>query len=1662
LKKVHLILRPKLLLQSLLFSLSAITTSPLSATIYRVKPSADPGNLLTGDSWESATHLNRAIELASSGDEIWIAEGTYVPASGTSPGELDMSFLLKGGVSLIGGFSGTETTSTERDSREHLTILSGDLLGNDTTSPTNGIRVDWSNSTSVCRVEQGNSSPAFLEGVTITMGGNNSTTNPGGGIFCNNGKLSVSNCRFIANYSKYREGGGAVSLNNNSDASFINCVFTGNLCRGDGGAIYSLDSSLTLLQCEFTENIGEDDAGGIYFSQGSLDINLCTFTGNQGYDDGGAIIIIDSDTTISNSVIWKNSEQEDPTAHRASLFRKSGDPARVSNSLIEHCGGSSSWNPSFGGEDLGGNLDQDPLFATPIPDGAFTARIDQYFMGDARPGFGSPLIDRAVSDGNEEPVDLYGSPRIFGGGLDIGAAEWGGQIESDISPLHILAGGTQGRLDRNNLNEIFEFQPTHFELLSNSDPTLANVSIEPSTGIISVMLPDPTLLSSVDLVFGITYDGVTGTLPIALNLIPTVLYVDHEQTEAPDGLTWQTAFTNLQDALSALVPNTSQSIWVAEGIYYPDDGTEQTLFPQDSSFHLISGTQVYGGFSGSESALSERVPNLHQTILSGDLNHDGIGNTSDARQVVMAHDGTEPITLDGFDIGEGYVFGGGHDHLGIGIEIRNTNLIMENIRSLPVNGVFGHISYMSEVIIRNCEFNSMDGTVFTISRSLVSVESSQFRGNTGFRVLNVSSSEVAIESSLFSGNQFSSSLIGLDEVFDDSNRPIISKLKIRQSTITGNQLTGSPPGMIGSQVRGIIAIENPNELDIHNSVFWENGWRGNNNGIETMIAQESGATCSISNSVIQNSGAPESWNLPLVVDAGGNSSTNPIFITPTSLSEAPTTDGNFSLASGSPLINSAILSDAPVPTDVYGNPRVFENISDQGAAEWDGEIRSPVLERIIHSGPHAPGAAQISLRHYLGEAPTTFSITSNDSPSQISHSLDSTSGLLDLDLLEANWQGDAVLTFSAINADQSYHGTINIKAILKVLHVDRAVEGGTENGSNWENAFPYLKDALKASTPDSGQEIWMAGGIYRSDEGSDEVPNTRLAPFEFKSGISTYGGFAGNELSIDARSPGLHEMIIASPLGPPDQNLEPRTSLLPLCVLEVDASADTMFDHVTFQGEPATAVHGTHGLLLVTNGSQGVIKNCVFRGSSEAGISSEVASDLIESCRFEDSSNAHIGISGEFSRYTIRQCSFHNSQLLLDKSSTTVENCNFSADPGASFTGLTTVSTISPGIKISDSTFVGLTDGALRASPFNGYTLSPALSIERCQFLGNKSSQQGGALRSNSMRPVDIKNCEFRGNESNTNGGALAFDSNSFTHTIEGCLFSGNKAAENSGALQAGANFSGSYHIKNCTFSNNLALGQGGAIGPNGASMYIHSSIFFNNSASDGDNIHYVSWRRHIRLLNSLIEGSGGSQEWSAEGLFDLGGNIDVDPLFLSLTGMAPTVEGDFRLQPTSPVIENGGELPSLSIDLNGNPRVSGAFLDMGAYEFQFETGPTLGFSSNFPGLIFDEDANQNGISNFHEYALGAHPIENRVTSFAVISAENVFFQMRDDPHLRPSFQYSEDMVTWHPLLEGEHFILGAVSLEGDKKTQNIQLDIQFRNDHPNVFLRHRMLVLPE
>lgn len=212
--------------------------------------------------------------------------------------------------------------------------------------------------------------------------------------------------------------------------------------------------------------------------------------------------------------------------------------------------------------------------------------------------------------------------------------------------------------------------------------------------------------------------------------------------------------------------------------------------------------------------------------------------------------------------------------------------------------------------------------------------------------------------------------------------------------------------------------------------------------------------------------------------------------------------------------------------------------------------------------------------------------------------------------------------------------------------------------------------------------------------------------------------------------------------------------------------------------------------------------------------------------------------------------------------------------------------------------------------------------IEDCRFEGNTASY-GGGLYSKNAAGV-LRNCVFSGNMARMSGGAVYAESSALD--IVNCLFSNNLAgASGSKVSGGGAVFiSGSGTlIANCTFARNSTrypANGGGAVYNYLATTAIANSILWGNTATVGPQVYnYLSTGATITHCD--IDQAG----------FEAGsGNIRLDPLF------GDALQEDFHLQAGSPCIgagtTDGLALPE--VDFDGNPRIMGFTVDMGAYEY--------------------------------------------------------------------------------------------------------------------------------
>jgi len=215
----------------------------------------------------------------------------------------------------------------------------------------------------------------------------------------------------------------------------------------------------------------------------------------------------------------------------------------------------------------------------------------------------------------------------------------------------------------------------------------------------------------------------------------SIRYVDDDAPSGGDGLSWSTAYNNLQDALSEALGDPSiTEIRVAGGMYVPSVQTEPGV-PRTETFQLINGVTLSGGYRGcpggdcTSGDPDELDIALYESILSGDLNGDddpgefpdGPSFAENCYHVFYHSEGLnldETAVLDGFTITGGnanndFTVTSPHSYGG-GMYNRYSNTTVTNC-TFSANSAYGRGGGMSNrysnPTVTNCMFNanSADG-----------------------------------------------------------------------------------------------------------------------------------------------------------------------------------------------------------------------------------------------------------------------------------------------------------------------------------------------------------------------------------------------------------------------------------------------------------------------------------------------------------------------------------------------------------------------------------------------------------------------------------------------------------------------------------------------------------------------------------------------------------------------------------------------------------------------------------------------------------------------------------------------------------------------------------------------------------------------------------------
>ncbi|MCB0595114.1 MAG: DUF11 domain-containing protein, partial [Phaeodactylibacter sp.] len=972
--------------------------------------------------------------------------------------------------------------------------------------------------------------------------------------------------------------------------------------------------------------------------------------------------------------------------------------------------------------------------------------------------------------------------------------------------------------------------------------------------------------------------GNSGTASDMLH-VNGIIYVDKDATGIGNGLSWTDAFTDLQDALA--IAQSGDEIWVAEGVYYPDQGAVYTPGERAHSFVMKNGVAIYGGFPNTgDPTFADRNWATHETILSGDIGT--ADDNSDNSYHIIFNDNNglnSSAVLDGFTISGGNANGSGDNTSGGGMYNYKTSPTVKNCifsGNSAVDKGGGIYNYFpSSPTVTNCTFfdNSAGfrggGICNYVSGPYVTMTNCTFSNNSAYQgggIYNDGNSSITVTNCILWGNS--------SEIGNTNSNP----------TVTYSIVQGGYTGIGNLDANPLFVDASKGDLRLQaSSCAIDNGL---NSAVPMGITTDLGSNDRFFNSGTVDIGAYEFQGVYQAL-------TTP---TPSATDNGLDFDGvddHVELFTGCPADNLFPGGDA-ITVEYW-----FKGANSQSAVRMQNEGGYIVTawQNNVHILSNDGGANGISIgtgfddgnwhhiaftwqrntangfKSYL-DGQLVAQRQSSDAPIPSFNSgaylgaYNGTSEFMNGKLdevriwnvartqaeIQAGLCGELSLPQTGLlayyqfnhgvaDADNTgintlansvntgaYPGILNNFALngavsnwteaFKYTPIRYVKEGGTGSGVSWADASGDLQAMIEACNV---EQVWVAAGAYKPTAGAD-----RTISFVMKNGVAIYGGFP------DTGNPGLAE----------------RDWIANATILSGDLLDD---DGPNFTNRSDNSYH-----VINNNGldNSALLDGFIISGGNADG--------------------------AVFTEQT-------GGGMFNSSSSPTVANCRFTGNSASARGG----------------------------GMFNFVFSSP--KVTDCNFSGNSSGQGGGIANSNTSL-VNLINCTFDRNSALGGIGGAIGNTESSPCTAVNCSFTGNTA------LTGGAVFTrSSAQFTNCTFQGNMASGSGGGIfSENNASPTVTNCIFWQNT---GNGKSMFNDAASPQLTHTLLE----ENTCPSGAVCGAGVIFGQDPLFVSAT--------DLRLQACSPAIDAGDDAANATTEgLDGAPRKvdaysGGAQIDMGAYE---------------------------------------------------------------------------------------------------------------------------------
>ncbi len=506
--------------------------------------------------------------------------------------------------------------------------------------------------------------------------------------------------------------------------------------------------------------------------------------------------------------------------------------------------------------------------------------------------------------------------------------------------------------------------------------------------------------------------------------------------------------------------------------------------------------------------------------------------------------------------------------------------------------------------------------------------------------------------------------------------------------------------------------------------------------------------------------------------------------------------------------------------------------------------------------------------------------------------------------------------------------------------------------TDWITAATNIQDAVDAA--DSGDQILVTNGVYYT-------------------GGRVVSGILSNRVAV------AKTVNVQSVNGPAVTLIQGKYRPFPVRCVYLSGGATLMGFTLTNGGTgfSGNEVNDQSGGGVWCESSGEIVSNCVLISNNAAYFGGGAYGGTLNNCVLMVNS-AQFGGGGCFS--TMNCCTLTSNSANISFQGigggsyiSTLSNCTLTGNWAFDFGGGSYGGTLNN---------CKLRNNSAQIGGGSNYGL-----LNNCNLTGNSASYEGGGCYG-----AGLNECTVTGNSAGRGGGCSS-------STLNNCMLSWNLAGTGGGSWKSSMN--------NCTLTGNSASSVGGG---DWGGMLMNCTIAENSANRGGGSFsstldNCVVWDNHA---NSNLNYAFGQLRYSCTIPLASGtGNITNEPLFID------RASGNLRLQSNSPCINAGkNAYAPVGPDLDGNARIAGGTVDIGAYEFQnpssmlsYVWAQRYGLPTS--GLADYADSDGDGMNNWQEWRADTIPTNN-------LSLLEMLF---------PSGTVSAVVVTWRSVSGVNYFL---------------------------------------